>query len=64
MSEPVYAKEMLRLLREDIERTGGVEAWCKQHRLSTQYIHELLRYRKTISPKIARCLGYDRRIVG
>ena len=54
-------------LREQLElearALGGQKAWAKRHRLSTAYVNDLVHGRKEITSRVARMLGYERRVV-
>jgi DNA-binding transcriptional regulator YdaS (Cro superfamily) len=55
--------EIWRLLQDDIDRLGGQAAWARQHGFSPQYVNDILNGHKTISAAVARCLGYERKLV-
>jgi hypothetical protein len=40
------AKDILRLLRQDIERAGSQSEWCRRHRVSRPHLNRVLRGRR------------------
>lgn len=53
-------REVLALMREKVEREGGVAAWARGHSVSEQYARDVLAQRRSPGPGILEPLGLTR----
>ncbi|MCJ2089796.1 hypothetical protein MKK88_27975 [Methylobacterium sp. E-005] len=53
-------EEVLALLRESIDREGGIAAWARRHAVSEQYTRDVVARRRPPGPGILKSLGLQR----
>jgi len=56
-------EEMQKMLYRDCVSAGGQSAWARKHKVSAQFISDVLRGNKKISASVANKLGYRRQMV-
>jgi plasmid maintenance system antidote protein VapI len=49
-------KDVLRLLREDVDKAGGQSAWARQMGVDRVYLNKVLRGKRPLSAKIIQAL--------
>lgn len=49
--------EVLALMREKVDREGGIAAWARRHSVSEQYARDVLAQRRGPGPGILEPLG-------
>jgi hypothetical protein len=52
--------EVLATLRSEIAQAGSARAWCAAHGFSPQFITDVLRGRRDVTPNLGKALGYRR----
>lgn len=53
-------KELLSIIREQVERAGGQKAFAETSGLSSGYVNEILAEKRPPGPKMLKFLGYRR----
>ena len=61
--KPLRVRDVLILLRRDIDRAGGQSEWSRQTGISRTYINRVLKGRKPPGPSICRALGLERAVL-
>jgi DNA-binding transcriptional regulator YdaS (Cro superfamily) len=56
-------EDVLRLLRNEIRRSGGQYAWARRTALNGTYLNRVLHGTKSLTPSIAKALGLRRIVV-
>lgn len=52
--------DMLKLLRTEAVKAGGVTAFAKKHKFSGPFISDVLAKRRQLTRRLAQALGYER----
>jgi DNA-binding phage protein len=60
--KPLRVRDLLGLLRRDIDRVGGQSEWARQTGICRTYINRVLNGQKPPGPSICRALGLKRAI--
>jgi DNA-binding transcriptional regulator YdaS (Cro superfamily) len=61
--KPLHVRDVLILLRRDVDRAGGQSEWSRQTGVSRTYINRVLKGRKPPGPSIVRALGLERAVL-
>ena len=56
MTKLLDEKDVLRLLREDVDKAGGQSAWARQMGVDRVYLNKVLRGKRPLSAKIIQAL--------
>jgi hypothetical protein len=56
-------RDVILLLRSEVEKFGGVAAWCRQNGLNQPYVSRVLHGRKPASKKLLSALGLSEILV-
>jgi DNA-binding transcriptional regulator YdaS (Cro superfamily) len=63
MTKSLDLAAMRKIITEKIDRFGGQTAWANRHGISVAYVNDIVMGRKSISPRVARMIGYERRTI-
>jgi DNA-binding phage protein len=55
--KPLHVRDVLKLLRLDVDRAGGQSQWSRQTGIGRTYLNRVLNGRKPPGPSICRALG-------
>jgi DNA-binding transcriptional regulator YdaS (Cro superfamily) len=61
--KPLHLRDVLVLLRRDVDRAGGQSEWSRQTGISRTYINRVLNGRKPPGPGICRALRLERAVL-
>jgi hypothetical protein len=61
--KPLHVRDVLILLRRDVDRAGSQSEWSRQTGVGRTYISRVLNGRKPPGPSICRALGLERSVL-